>query len=258
MSLSQLRPLEFGEILDGAFVLYRRHFRTFFGVGMLAHTLAFATWIASPGLEHAGLRHATVRKIELSFAMGGWEVGAAACCLLTSAAYLGGNLSTGRAFRSAASRIPSLAAAFVLKMAALLVGFVLLVAPMFFAAQETFGMTAAMMLEGKGAIEAVRRSSALATGARLHVLAVVLTLLVVEQVPLYTTAWGTAWLWPRIGLHLSPYTLATTGVAVTLVRALVLPLPTIGAVILYYDRRVRTEALDLAPPAAAPAFAVAG
>ena len=46
MSLSQLRPLAFGEILDGAFALYRRHFSVFVPTSLLAHAPLMLLWAA--------------------------------------------------------------------------------------------------------------------------------------------------------------------------------------------------------------------
>ena len=256
MSLSQLRPLEFGEILDGAFVLYRRHLRTFAAVVMVVHLPVLVLAAASPMLRTwVGLR--VVNQAEAVLACLAWGAGSAACSVAASDAYLEGDASAPRALRAIGTRLPAMGGAYVLKLVALVGGVVLFVAPSLFALQETFAVSAAVMLEGAGPLRALRRSSALAAGARLHVLAVALAFGFLMWLPMYTVSYPVTHYWHETGLRWTAYSAAFVAVVMTLMRAFILPLGSIGAVVLYYDRRVRTEAIDLARPDAAPAFAVA-
>ena len=246
MSLSALRPLSFGETLDGAFALYRRHFATFVATGLLAFTplfllsAAIAAGFVSPELE-------TLLNRILSTLSGILAFGALTA--QASAAYLGQEVSVAAGFRAAGRRFRPVWASLVLQGLAIGLGLLLLVVPGVIAFIILFAMIPVVVLEGKNSSEAQGRSRELAKGGWRRVLGVMLTFTLITWVPVL----GCAYLVGIAAVVAGTSTTATAvgGVAALigfLVRAVAIPVQIIGTVILYYDRRVRTEALDLEVP----------
>ena len=50
--MSDLRPMEFGEILDGTFTLFRRHFTLFLRLSLIVMTVPVAFDFSAASLSH--------------------------------------------------------------------------------------------------------------------------------------------------------------------------------------------------------------
>jgi hypothetical protein len=85
------------------------------------------------------------------------------------------------------------------------------------------------------------------------------TFTLLTWVPVLASAMGAAFIAAALAGGAENAGAGAISVVIYVVRAVALPVQVIGTVLLYYDRRVRTEALDLAVPADAvehaPAFA---
>lgn len=288
MSDSNLRPLGFGEILDGAFTLYRRNFVTFaltaliptalmmvvlvfMGVGMLASLASGdAMTIVSSFL---GIGLVVTLLVGLLFlAMYG------ALTRQASQSYTGHPTSVADGFsagaRSALPMLGSTVVAVILFFIAIMaVGIVIgiftamvgamgigiltvLVTILAFCAMAAvylggiallFAVLPAIVVEGKGPIDAISRSIDLARGALGRVVGLMLVTMVITYLPIMAVMLLTG----SFAQITNPGTVPTTGqFAVQQVLSMgvgVLTTPFMVAVIvlLYYDRRVRTEALDV-------------
>ncbi len=248
MSLPHLRPLSAGEILDGAFSLYRRHFALLFLVALVPAlpTLAVSVWAhltGAWGAENDPLAGVVVLPFWLA------EQVLVNGCLtwLASAAYLGGEVSPSGALRETWRRAGSLLTVLVLSMTLFTVGLMLLVVPGVMVMIAWFAVVPAVMLEGCGYVRAQERSRALAKGAWRPILAVAGVLTLITALPQVGM-----WMLPDDAFADAVGSLAEEGralalqsVLVTVTTALTYPVLAIGTVLLYYDRRVRSEGLDL-------------
>jgi hypothetical protein len=256
MSLSQLRPLAFGEILDGAFALYRRHFSVFVPTSLLAHAPLMLLWAAyavvggdaSPDAPLFSFPSRILATLGAILAFG-------AATRQASAAYLGGEVSLQDGLRTAWERFRPVWASIVIQGLAVFLGFVLLVLPGIYFFITLFALVPAVVLEGMDSTQAQKRSKELARGAWKQVFGVMAVFFMLSWIPVLAIA---IVLGMAMGAaHAGGLSDGVMNLAITLASAVAIPLQATGTVLLYYDRRVRTEALDLelAPePAAAAAF----
>ena len=279
-----LKPLSFGEILDGAFTLYRRNFSTFAATVLAPGVLAARAHLAlgRPRLTAASSRDrgAMVRAVVgpggLTFLLGSL-LGAVMWCALVrqaSRAYSGEPTSLADGLNAAGrSALPLLGAALV---AAVLVGvpvmagglfvpatgammagaglilrllvllmLVLAYAAMCLAFMAVFAVVApAVVCEGRGPFAAVNRSYLLVRGSFLPVMGLILVVTVMELL----IARGVDAAGGAFGI-LGPEAVGATlvvrqalGLGISVFAA---PLAAALMVVLYFDLRVRTEALDV-------------
>lgn len=259
MSLSHLRPLSFGEILDGAFVLYRRHFTTFFTTAIIPLLPVALLWGVFGWLtgNMADLDDAAsvfgfvaVYPLMLLGTMLMWG----ALVHETSRAVEGGAVDRGEAYRVSLRRLlPSLGAAVLFTLLAV-VGLVLLVVPGILVMLALFATWHAVIIEGKGPVAALSRSRELARGAWGRIFGVLLVSYIIVMIPgmVVGVASGVAILGsavasgdPEAAAGAMGWFTAVNNVLSILISALTTPFMTAAITLLYYDRRVRTEALDL-------------
>ena len=258
MSLSHLRPLSFGEILDGAFVLYRRHFAVFFTTAIIPLLPVALVWGAF-GFVTGGATELTAATGALLVAV--YPVMIVGSLLMwgaliheTARAVEGGPVDRGEAYRASFRRMLPMVGAGILFMILFAVGLLLLVVPGILVMLALFAVWHAVMIEGKGPVEALSRSRELARGAWLRILGILLVTYIIIMIPsmLVGATAGAA----MVGAALSsgdPDAVegtmgvfsAVTNVLSILLSALTTPFMTAALTLLYYDRRVRTEALDL-------------
>lgn len=290
MFTSPFRPLTFGEILDGAFTLYRRHFLTFFITALLPYVPVgiVGGWFTQsagamgtaeePSLEYVGLAFVVMIVTFVAFV-----VIFGALTRQSSQAYTGGEVSLGDGFRQGMrSFFWILVSSFVgyLMISSLMflvvMVFVVLMAVAFAAAGESsavaigvgvvmvlavlavmlaisalfFAIVPAIVVERRGPFDAIGRSFALAWGALPRVIGVLAVSFVIVLLPvlgamlLVGLTEGFASVLSGAGA-LSPAAAATQQLITTLGYALTLPFLAAALVLLYYDRRARTEAHDL-------------
>lgn len=261
-----LRPLSFGEILDSAFVLYRRGFSTLMGTALLASALAVAAGLLLSGATVGASLFSRV--VDLVVHAVAW----AALTWQLSRLYTGQPAPVDGGLQAAgANLLPLLGAwliAFVLYGIPVLLagrvvfrmgmrvgmegggataGMLLMAIPMLayaallvVALALAFAIAPAVVLEGAGPWQAVVRSFRLAGAAPVRVVA--LALVVVALNALFTLG-----LLRMGGWNDDPSALLSVPVQLVLTgaRALLLPFVVGAALLMYYDLRVRIEGLDL-------------
>jgi hypothetical protein len=284
MTVPSLRPLSFGEILDGAFTLYRRNFRLFMGTSLVLTLALFAAIfiIGGTGAVMAGAMPGVMSLLVIllvavaiaAVAMMLWgalawqaaqsyvgkpvslgegmNAGGRSAMTLVGAGFLGalcfGVLMVGVFL--VAALIGGIVGAMGIPGMSILVGFLMalaVVAAFFFIAALFFAVIPAVVLEEKGPMEAIGRSQELARGALPRITGMMVVTLLITYLPLMAVLAVT-------GGFEGMFDPAAAAAAETdwveqlltwLVSVLTTPFLMCVIVLLYYDRRVRTEALDL-------------
>ena len=307
MSTTPFRPLTFGEILDGAFTLYRRHFLALFITALLPYVPVgvMSGWVA--GSTPANPEEMGASYLVMAFTVGIFSMVALAVMWVAltrqaAQAYTGGEVSVGDAFRQGwRPFVFSLIAGFVamivvwVALGAMFFAFGLFAALLIPAASGSagagattffaifsilvvvvilalcvglfglfFAVVPAIVVERRGPFEAIGRSLSLAWGALPRVVGVTVVSMLVLLLPVLglliflAMTQGVAALMGGAGA-MSPGAIAVQQLATTVVYALVLPFFATSFVLLYFDRRARTESQDLegmvaelAMPAPAP------
>jgi hypothetical protein len=244
MALSQLRPLAFGEILDGAFTLYRRHFSSFVRATLLAYAPVLVVWavVGSIGTQTAATFGLLLFLPAVIYAT---VVSAGALTRLASNAYLAQPLDVDAALREARRRFFTLWGTLFLQGIITGFGFLLMIVPGFIFMAMFFAMVPAVVLEGLNSITSQARSRELAAGAWGRAVGVRVVFGIIAWLPSVVAtlvAQGLAAV--LLGGNAAAQS-ALVQMSSALVSCFMLPLGTLGIVLLYYDRRVRTEALDL-------------
>lgn len=214
MSVPQLRPLDFGEILDGAFTLYRRHFFVLFATTLipfvpmgvlsgrwLSTAAVFDPAAAAPMTALSALT-GIVGMVATMFILG-------ALSYQLSEAYSGGPVTVGAGLRRGLrALLPLMGAAILAGFGIVLLGSVLTVlvvtvaagagvppmvlAPLgliatfvifIFATAALFGVGPVVVVERKGPWGALKRSWQLSRGGRLRILAVLIVGWIVTYLP---------------------------------------------------------------------------
>jgi len=260
MSLSHLRPLNFGEILDGAFTLYRRHFSTMFlttlipFVPLLLYWAGFAAVVRTDAPEEIETATNLANLISIPLSLLPYFLVYGALIHQVARALEGALVERGEAYRVATRRLlPMLGAGLlagllaVLALPFLIVPAILVMIMFLFSSQ-------AVVVEGKGPVEALKRSRALAKGSWGRIAGIWLLTMLIVMVPgsvvggaVFAVAMGGAILSGNIEAMTVLPVWATTlaNLLSTLVSALTTPFMVATLTLLYFDLRVRSEALDL-------------
>lgn len=301
MPAAKLHPLGFGEILDGAFTLYRRNFLAVFSIALLVvipmtflvaamptATAPDAASTSSPGEAAAAIVAGLLAFVLIAIL---W----AALVAATEDASNGEKVSIGSSYARAARALPSVLGASLLLMlifTALMIavglawGAIALVAApfiqapgegagawvfvaviamatfavMIFAGASLFAVVPAIMAERLGPWNAIRRSYQLARGGRFRIMGIYFVASLIVVLPSLglgiVLGLQQGLLDPGTSATLSPTQLYLEQIVSILVGALTAPFPIAAMTLLYFDRRVRTEAYDL--EVAADNLAVSG
>lgn len=291
MSMIPMRPLGFGEIVDGALQIYRRDFGLYYLIALVATFPGYVLILASGVDASAVAQSADVNPFEAFGAMGAFFgvmlassaiawVGMVAVAAAMADRIGEGPASLGRAYRVALRSLPSAVGATVLALIMYLfvtivvmfgafallalllsstgivgnlVGFLLtmllvgLITAFWLAA--TFGILPAVIIEGRGAIDALGRSFSLCGGGWLRVCGIMVVAMIINVVP----SIGVSALFGMGDLFVSPDAMdqisSTEQWLMNTIDLVVGPLTTpflVGCIIvLFHDRRVRSEAFDL-------------
>ena len=289
------RPLTFGEVLDGSFTLYRRHFVTMLVTALiplvpmsLLWSELFATMLRAEatGDEAAVARVAGLFLLMALVGMMATVVMWAALTRQMAQGYMGGEVSVGDGYRAGIQALlPLIGVGIVLLIAAWAVAFALaIVAGILVSAGAAMGddigvvfavlailgvfvgyialaallfaIVPAIVVERKGPFRAIGRSVELAKGAVWKIVGIFCITFLIMLLPVIGLAFLTGF-WASVSA--TPETMPTTQLYLQqslsmLVWALVLPFFIGNTVLLYFDRRVRTEAYDLEQAADALAF----
>jgi hypothetical protein len=236
MHQPELRPLGFGEILDGAFALYRRNFAAFLLMSALplAPVLACQLLLAAGGVDDPGAWR-------LLGAAGGLLTVLATGALIraTADAYHGLRVDTRSALGAARARYWTQLRAVVVARLVILAGLILFVVPGVIAAISYFAVEQAAVLEDTTPSRARHRSSHLAQGAGGRILGMMVVLTVIAWLPALSPTIFAEW------LGRGDADSALGAVAEQLLLILALPLTTAAYTLLYFDRRIRADAMDV-------------
>ncbi|HET7462451.1 MAG TPA: DUF6159 family protein [Longimicrobium sp.] len=261
MSFSQLRPLSFGEILDGSFTLYRRHFASMFLTALIPH-VPYIAWLGLYSITLLGAANTSAADPTAVFgSMLGvlallplvlicTVIGWGAVTFQVSRAYTGNPVGTGEALRRGLQRALPLIGGGIVWSMMVGVGWMLCFIPAVLVLIMTFAWVPAVVLERRGPIEAIQRSMDLAknTWGEIFLMQLVvwlITLLPGMAVAMFGMMSGGGMASLGGGAGSISAVQVITQVLSGLVNALTIPFSIGCTVLLYYDRRVRTEALDV-------------
>lgn len=289
MTGSNFRPLSFGEVLDGAFTLYRRNFRLFIGTSFL---LMVGLIIGASVVGGLGAFMMTIMPGFMAFliallivvAIGGmvtmllstltWQAAQSyagkpvslpdgvAAAVGAAMTLVGAGTLAFIAIVIAMTGVWLVAVLMMYVVAAVGVGWITVLGGLavflggcvayFWVAALFFGILPAVMVEEKGPIDAISRSVELARGALPRIAGILFVTSIIVWLPSVAVTVLSGGLQGMF----NPDT-AQAAVAVSLpsmvvqqllawtVIALTMPFFPAVLVMLYYDRRVRTEALDV-------------
>lgn len=230
-----LRPRTAPELIDAAAVLTRRHYPPLLllaALGLLSSAPVYLGYELFPEQTLTGLPRVAAEVYEtlVGCLFGGVMVAAA------SDAYLGRGVDVVRCLRAAVSRAWPLIVSGVLVMVTTVAGLALLVVPGLLAIVRLFAVTPAVVLEDRGALEAVRRSAALSRGIGWKILATV-------GVP--AAAFILVWIVLMLLFEAWTGREASATYLASVVTTLATPFLYVLATMTYYDARIVREGLDL-------------
>ena len=291
MSTIPLRPLGFGEIVDGAVQLYRRDFGLYYLIVLIAAVpgyvlrllfepnLSDLSGTGTPDLEAFFAEMGTVLTVNLA-AVAFAFVGSVALVVAMADRIEDRQTAVGSAYRRSVGYLPSVTGAtlvgtagffmvgiVVLLLSALasfpltrsgntllsVIGFVVLFLPAMAVGlawlAATFGIFPAVVIEGRRAMAALKRSFSLCNGGWLRVMGIMIVAMIINMAPSFAIS-------ALFGLA-NPFTapeqlgLIDSGrqwllnTANLVIAPLTTPFMVGSIMILFHDRRVRKEAYDL-------------
>ena len=227
-------PMSQGELLDGAFGLYGRHFKTLVGVAAICSGPGQVVRLYAD-LSGGLVEHPITFLVAMLMAAVGGLIGGAAILKIISDGYLGRESPWPDAIRFAMGKAwPLLVAGFA---AALLAGLatLLFIIPGIMVWCGYSVVSQVVVLENlPSPTDALGRSWALTKGHRTTAFLIALVLSLVSVVPS-----GIAGVFVAFGFGVPAQVIAA------LVQILLSPLLPCGMTLYYYDLRVRKEAFDL-------------
>lgn len=250
-------------MLDGAFTIYRRQFASLFLTALLPQVPVIAlitlytmfmssvTNAAVGGSEPSAesmMGFGLAALVIVPLAALGWATAVNGVTFQTARAYTGTPVTTQEALRRGFSRSVVLLVAYFLLAALSVLGLCAFIVGAFVVWVSAFAVAPAVVLEQRGPIEAISRSWQLIKGAWGEVFLVMFIAGLIGALPGYAVGtfvtfggWAITGsdpdslaMWQVVGQVLSQ--LAST---------LTVPFSIGTTVLLYYDRRVRSEALDV-------------
>jgi hypothetical protein len=236
-----LRPRSATEIVDAAFQLYRRDAAQY----VLITGLAYAPWLVirllalgTGGGQTGGSPEIMPSGLEIVATVGeflAYSLMTAVVVRLGADAYHGRALNVGAATRDVLPRLPAIIVASLIQFVLAVIGFVLLFIPSLYVIARLFASTQVIVLEGRGALEALGRSGELSKGLKLHILGTIGLVFVIYLV----LSFGIFLLAGLVGSRV------LTTVLEALYVIVAFPLIGLTSMLLYYDTRIRAEAYDV-------------
>jgi hypothetical protein len=245
----EIKPLSVGEIVDGAFQLYRNHFAVFSGVAValavptvigtaLVTWAVMGTFVLVPGTHPGDLpRFWLAWSIAMPLIFGSYVLQHSVLTIAIADAYLGKAVSIEAAFRRAIQHFGSLVGAAVLSFLGIWGGFMLLVVPGILLMLRWLFTVQAIVVEGAGASASLKRSKQLTLGRRGRLAGLLLILTVINIAIQY----GAAAAIPNAVLTIPVIGAIIKGLPGMLLAPIYPGIVTLA----YFDARVRTEAFDL-------------
>lgn len=291
MSTIPLRPLGFGEIVDGAVQLYRRDFGLYYLIALVAALpgyvlqLVFQSdlsgFLGDPDLDVQEFLTEAVYAltVNLTAFVIAWA-GTVAVAVAMAERIEGRRASVGHSYRNAIGHLPSALGATVVAMVMFFaVGMVVMIASTLVSfpltssgnalltilggavllvpiavvgiawIAATFAILPAVIIEGRPAMAALKRSLSLCNGGWLRVIGIMVVATIIRIAP----SLGITFLFGVQDLFTSPEALETIdagqqwllNTADFVIAPLTTPFMVGSIMILFHDRRVRKEAYDL-------------
>jgi len=239
MATYQLRPLSFGEVLDGALVLLRRHFGLVLGIAIVCEGIPTATDVYID-LTGGASQNPGLSLLDRLLTLVGSVLVTGATVRVVSEAYLGQSPLFGDAMRFAGSRFGAILGANIMSGILTVLALLALVIPGIVVACGYSVAAEAAALESGSSSDALRRSWELTKGFRwkalgLGVVSICLILVVFVGVGVLGGILGGV----MGGLDV---VLAVIGACVSM---LIYPVISCVFTVFYYDLRVRKEGFDL-------------
>ncbi len=247
------RSFTFGELLDGAFTLYRRNFALLFGVALLPQVPVVLFWLVAPAtLGSMGTAIGSILLAPYSWFVTFLILGALTHAV--AAAFDGQAPGIVDALVRGLRHWLFVTIAGILAAILVLAGFLFFIIPGFFFIALLFAVVPLVVIEGRGPLEALGRSARLSSGGRMRILGIMVVTWLITLLPMWA-AWTLVALGGG-GLEMfSPDAADPTSASMwqagviqavsPIVSALTWPFWAGVTVLLYLDRRARTEAPDL-------------
>lgn len=287
MALPTLRPLGFGEILDGAFNLYRHNFATFVLTALIPTAVVLVGFMLLGGSLFAAMASNDQTAmmgamlgtglLVIVVAMVAFLVMYGALAHQAAQAYTGQPASVGDGIRAGLKAAPRLLGASIVAWVGLvvvifgvaLVGtlislvlaalgpmmaalggvlmFLLVFGVMLAAVGMLFGVLPVVVVENAGPLRALERSLELARGAVGRVVGLMLVTLLITYLPMIAVMAFTGGFAQMANPDAvpTPTQFITQQVLAMAIGLFTGPFMVSVMVLLYFDRRVRTEALDV-------------
>jgi len=279
MSLAHLRPRTAGEILDGAFVLYRRHFVRFSLLVLLYFVpMVLLVWTVMAFDPESSVIGGLAALLLVAWALAGTPFTWAALTRLASQVVHGDAPSFRDAFASGCdAALPLLGTGIMINLAsyAIMMGVLLVLVLVQFALAPVFGEGAdpvfalvsvavtlgvtlvfcaalfavvpAVVIEQAGPVSALLRSWRLARGGWGRVVGVSLVSGVIVLLPLFgmVAAYGGLGSLASAGATVPAEPPGLVNFGAWLATVLIGPFYVLSSVLLYYDQRLRAEGFDL-------------
>ncbi len=251
MAQLQLRPLGVGEIVDATFTVYRRRFGPMFAIALMLVFIPFLiSLVGGCSLDASGTTTCTSPIGWLAYIAGsiGTLVAGTAAALVAAEAYAGVPSDWRRATRIGLRRTLAIIGATIVAGVLIAIGFVLVIVPGIFLAVSLAVVWQALIIEGAGPMESIKRSWRLVAGERWRVFGAGLLVIIIAII-VFGVASAVIWLILSAGLGVSG---DTGGYLVQQVATLLsVPLSAAVGTVIYLDLRVRKESLGTAELAAA-------
>ena len=251
MAQLQLRPLGVGEIVDATFTVYRRRFGPMFTIALvLVFTPFLVSLVGGCSLDAGGTTTCTSPIGWLAYVVSvlGSIAATGAAMLVAADAYADVPSDWRRAMGIGVRRLLAVIAATIVLGVPMAIGFLLLIVPGIFLAVSFAVVWQALIIEGIGPIESIKRSWRLVAGERWRVFGAALLVGILGAI-VFGVASAVIWFILTSGLGVSG---GTAGYLVQEVSTLVsIPLTAAVGTVIYLDLRVRKESLGTADLAAA-------
>ena len=251
MAQLQLRPLGVGEIIDATFTVYRRRFGPMFAIALMLVFIPFLiSLVGGCGLDARGMTSCTSPIGVLGQIAGsiGTLVAAVAAILVAAEAYAGVPSDWRRAMRIGLRRILPIIGATIVAAVLISIGFVLVIVPGIFLAVSFAVVWGALIIEGVGPMESIKRSWRLVAGERWRVFGAGL-LVIITAIIVFGVVSAVIGFILSSGLGMSG---GMAGYVVQQVSTLLsIPLTAALGTVIYLDLRVRKESLGMSELAAA-------
>jgi hypothetical protein len=227
--------MTFGELLDGAFTMYRRYFRALLGVAVVCY-LPFQAIRLYISLAGGWAGHFLLLSIALLISSIGAAIGAGATLKVISDGYLDRSATMEDALRFAMGRVGGLIVAGLARGILIVLGVLLLLVPGLILAAGYAVVAQVVVLEDpESPLDSLGRSWFLTKGFRMRALGLGIVLTLVTAIPAFAATLVST----LVGL-------TTLGLVIGSIATVILsPLVPCGLTLYYYDLRVRKEAFDL-------------